>query len=133
MHERPGPNAMLCAVHAAPRKIVGTTICRSSRFQEGTGRSEVEHRGVPPGGQAPGNAELCPGIERELDQRRMAAILLLGGGAVLTKEARARSGTVIVGIQPEVAFVMVWLGLMLDGVATALDLKDGLAFLKRKG
>lgn len=40
--------------------------------------------------------------------------------------------TVIVGIQPEVAFAMVQLGLMLEGVATALDLEEGLEFLTRK-
>src|SRR5919204_1885509 len=34
--------------------------------------------------------------------------------------------TVIVGIQPEVAFSMVQLGLSLDGVATLLDLEEGL-------
>ena len=37
--------------------------------------------------------------------------------------------TVIVGIQPEVAFAMVQLGLSLTGTTTALDLEDGLAFL----
>lgn len=40
--------------------------------------------------------------------------------------------TVIVGIQPEVAFAMVQLGLTLEGVATALDLEEGLAYLKEK-
>jgi len=40
--------------------------------------------------------------------------------------------TVIVGIQPEVAFSMVKLGLSLEGVATALDLEEGLAYLNRK-
>ena len=37
--------------------------------------------------------------------------------------------TVIVGIQPEVAFSMVQLGLSLESVATALDLEEGLAYL----
>jgi len=40
--------------------------------------------------------------------------------------------TVIVGIQPEVAFAMVQLGLTLEGVATALDLEEGLAYLLQK-
>ncbi len=40
--------------------------------------------------------------------------------------------TVIVGIQPEVAFMMVQLGLMLEGIGTALDLEEGLAYLDRK-
>lgn len=39
--------------------------------------------------------------------------------------------TVIVGIQPEVAFAMVQLGLTLEDVATALDLEEGLAYLNR--
>lgn len=40
--------------------------------------------------------------------------------------------TVIVGIQPEVSFAMVQLGLTLEGVATALDLEEGLAFLDKR-
>jgi rsbT antagonist protein RsbS len=40
--------------------------------------------------------------------------------------------TVIVGIQPEVAFAMVQLGLRLEDVATALDLEEGLAYLNQK-
>lgn len=40
--------------------------------------------------------------------------------------------TVIVGIQPEVAFAMVQLGLTLQGVTTMLDLEEGLAFLNRQ-
>jgi rsbT antagonist protein RsbS len=40
--------------------------------------------------------------------------------------------TVIVGIQPEVAFALVQLGTNLAGVATALDLEEGLAFLDRQ-
>ncbi len=44
--------------------------------------------------------------------------------------------TVIVGIQPEVAFAMVQLGLSLEGVQTALDLEEGMSLLQnqsRKG
>ena len=40
--------------------------------------------------------------------------------------------TVIVGIQPDVAFAMVQLGLTLEGVGTALDLEEGLAYLDAK-
>ena len=39
--------------------------------------------------------------------------------------------TVIVGLKPDIAFAMVQLGLRLDGVATALDLEEGLAMLGR--
>ena len=39
--------------------------------------------------------------------------------------------TVIVGIQPDVAFAMVQLGLSLEEVDTALDLEEGLMFLDR--
>ena len=39
--------------------------------------------------------------------------------------------TVVVGIRPDVAFAMVQLGLTLEGVGTALDLEEGLAYLKR--
>src|ERR1700681_4069046 len=37
--------------------------------------------------------------------------------------------TVVVGIQPEVAFAMIQLGLALDSVATALDLEEGVELL----
>jgi rsbT antagonist protein RsbS len=40
--------------------------------------------------------------------------------------------TVIVGIQPEVAFGMVQLGLTLEDIDTALDLEEGVALLNRK-
>ncbi|HKQ20058.1 MAG TPA: STAS domain-containing protein [Candidatus Eisenbacteria bacterium] len=37
--------------------------------------------------------------------------------------------TVIVGIQPEVAFAMAQFGLTLEGITTTLDLEEGLAYL----
>ena len=37
---------------------------------------------------------------------------------------------VIVGIQPDVAFAMVQLGLTLEGTMTSLDLEDGITMLK---
>jgi rsbT antagonist protein RsbS len=40
--------------------------------------------------------------------------------------------TVIVGLQPEVAFSMVQLGLAFEGMHTALDLEEGLALLNRQ-
>jgi len=40
--------------------------------------------------------------------------------------------TAIVGIQPEVAFAMVQLGLALGEVQTALDLEEGLALLSER-
>ncbi len=40
--------------------------------------------------------------------------------------------TVICGIQPEVAFAMVQLGLTLEGISTALDLEEGLALLNQR-
>jgi rsbT antagonist protein RsbS len=58
------------------------------------------------------------------------ATRVLRGIAHMTKLRGAQ--TVIVGIQLEVAFAMVRLGLLLEGVATALDLEEGLAFLDRR-
>jgi rsbT antagonist protein RsbS len=50
----------------------------------------------------------------------------------LAHMARLRGArTVIVGIQPEVAFAMVQLGLTLDEIATALDLEEGLSYLDK--
>src|SRR5207249_3089293 len=46
----------------------------------------------------------------------------------ITQMIRLRGAeTVVVGIQPEVAFAMVQLGLTMEGVPTALDLEEGLA------
>jgi rsbT antagonist protein RsbS len=40
--------------------------------------------------------------------------------------------TVIVGLQPEVAFSMVQLGIIFEDMDTALDLEEGLALLNRR-
>ena len=53
--------------------------------------------------------------------RSMAATIKLKG-----------AHSIIVGIQPEVAFAMVQLGLSLAGVSTALDLEDGLELLSKQ-
>ena len=46
--------------------------------------------------------------------------------------ARLRGAvTVIVGIQPDVAYAMVRLGMGMGTVATALDLEEGLAYLSK--
>ena len=51
----------------------------------------------------------------------------------IARVARLRGArTVIVGIQPDVAFAMVSLGMSTGGVETALDLEEGLAFLQDK-
>jgi rsbT antagonist protein RsbS len=50
----------------------------------------------------------------------------------IAEMARLRGATtVIVGIQPDVAFAMVRLGMSTGPVATALDLEEGLAYLDR--
>jgi rsbT antagonist protein RsbS len=50
--------------------------------------------------------------------------------SVIASTAKLRGATtVIVGINPEVAFAMVQLGIRLDNVVTALDLDEGLAVL----
>ena len=50
-------------------------------------------------------------------------------GIVYTARLRGAE-TVIVGIQPEVAFAMVQLGMQFEDVKTALDLEEGLALLR---
>jgi rsbT antagonist protein RsbS len=48
----------------------------------------------------------------------------------IAEMARLRGArTVVVGIQPDVAFVMVRLGMHTDALVTALDLEEGLAYL----
>jgi len=66
-----------------------------------------------------------------LDVLDSFATRMLRGIAHTTKLRGAQ--TVIVGIQPDVAFAMVQLGLTLDGVATALDLEEALALLRGRG
>jgi rsbT antagonist protein RsbS len=52
----------------------------------------------------------------------------------IAEMARLRGAvTVIVGIQPEVAFAMISLGMGTGTVETALDLEEGLAYLDRLG
>lgn len=62
-----------------------------------------------------------------LDVLDSFATRTLGGIAHTARLRGAR--TVVVGIQPEVAFAMVQLGLALDGVDTALDLEEGLELI----
>ncbi|HEX4690935.1 MAG TPA: STAS domain-containing protein [Solirubrobacteraceae bacterium] len=54
----------------------------------------------------------------------------LRGIAMMTRLRGA--STVIVGIQPEVAFAMVQLGMSFEDVQTALDLEEGLALLQAR-
>ena len=52
----------------------------------------------------------------------------------LGQVARLRGAeTVVVGIQPEIAFAMVKFGINLEPIHTALDLEEGLALLDRLG
>ena len=62
-----------------------------------------------------------------LDVMDSFATRTLRGLAAVTRLRGAE--TVIVGIQPEVAIALVQLGLSLEGVATALDLEEGLELL----
>ena len=52
-------------------------------------------------------------------------------GIVNVAELRG-ADAVIVGIQPDVAFAMVQLGITLEGVHTALDLEEGLVLLAQR-
>lgn len=62
-----------------------------------------------------------------LDVMDSFATRTLRGLAATTRLRGAE--TVVVGIQPDVAMALVELGLTLDGVATALDLEEGLEVL----
>lgn len=65
-----------------------------------------------------------------LDVLDSFAIRTLRGIAHVTQLRGAR--TVVVGIQPEVAFALVQLGLHLEGIDTALDLEEGMDLLYRQ-
>lgn len=68
----------------------------------------------------------------------LTALDLLDSYATRTLRDTARmirlrgAETVIVGMQPEVAFTIVQLGVFLEGITTALDLEEGLVYLDRK-
>jgi len=64
-----------------------------------------------------------------LDVLDSFAVRTLRGIAQVTQLRGAT--TVVVGIQPEVAFAMVQLGLRLEGILTALDLEEGMDILSR--
>jgi rsbT antagonist protein RsbS len=65
-----------------------------------------------------------------LDVMDSFAVRTLRGVAQMVKLLGAEC--VVVGIQPDVAFSMVQLGLTLEGTSTALDLEDGLALLNAR-
>jgi rsbT antagonist protein RsbS len=85
--------------------------------------------------------ELAAGVRRHrstgvivdvtmLDVMDSFAVRTLRGIAQMVKPLGAEC--IIVGIQPEVAFSMVQLGLTLEGTTTALDLEDGLDALEAR-
>jgi rsbT antagonist protein RsbS len=63
-----------------------------------------------------------------LDVLDSFATRTIRGIAQTTRLRGAR--TIIVGIQPDVAFAMVELGLSLSGIETALDLEEGIELLR---
>jgi rsbT antagonist protein RsbS len=65
-----------------------------------------------------------------LDVMDSFAVRTLRGIAQMVKLLGAEC--IVVGIQPDVAFSMVQLGLTLEGTTTALDLEDGLNALRER-
>lgn len=85
--------------------------------------------------------ELASGVRRHrstgvvvdvamLDVMDSFAVRTVRGIAQMVKLLGAEC--VVVGIQPDVAFAMVQLGLTLEGTMTALDLEDGLDLLSSR-
>lgn len=66
----------------------------------------------------------------EMDVLDSYATRLLDGLSRMLRLRGAR--TVVVGLQPGVAFAMAQLGLKLPSSGTALDVDDGLAYLRRR-
>ncbi len=63
-----------------------------------------------------------------LDVMDSFATRMLRGMAQTTKLRGAEM--IVVGLQPDVAFAMIQLGLAFDGISTALDLEEGVILLK---
>lgn len=81
-------------------------------------------------------------LSREVGERRADGVVLDLSGLDVVDSFAARSlrelalvlrlrgaETVVAGIQPEVAFAMVQLGLRLEGLPAALDLEEAIAYL----
>ena len=65
-----------------------------------------------------------------LDVMDSFATRTLRGIARTTKLRGAE--TMIVGVQPDIAFAMIQLGLTLDGIATAIDFEEGMEMLRAR-
>lgn len=91
-------------------------------------------------------ADLRDRLADEVGRQRVDGVVLDVSGLDVMDSYSARSlrelalvirlrgaEAVVVEIQPEVAFAMVQLGLRLNGVTTALDLEEGIAYLDSKG
>ena len=94
---------------------------RARRHPDGAVPPRLHRRHRPPAGP-----------RRDHRRRRPRRAGLLGSRTLhdIAEMARLRGArTVIVGIQPDVAFAMVRLGMGTGTIPTALDLEEGLAFL----
>lgn len=91
-------------------------------------------------------SELNSDLARQVSTRRSRAVIVdisavdvMDSFATRTLRTMAQvtklrgAETIVVGMQPDVAFSMVQLGLGLDGITTALDLEEGLSILDRAG